>query len=142
VNLAPVGRLLYIVLFVITGASLPLGLLAGTLGLTLAIVAARAAGKLVGVLAVAPVGGLRIQQSVGLALALLPMSSLPLLMLHDILRVYPAFSQELTAAFLSAIVVMEVAGPFAVQYGLKLAGESLPQLDSTFVGMRAFKLRA
>jgi len=142
VNLAPVGRLLYIVLFVITGASLPLGLLAGTLGLTLAIVAARAAGKLVGVLAVAPVGGLRIQQCVGLALALLPMSSLPLLMLHDILRVYPAFSQELTAAFLSAIVVMEVAGPFAVQYGLKLAGESLPQLDSTFVGMRAFKLRA
>ena len=142
VNLAPVGRLLYIVLFVITGASLPLSLLAGSVTLALAICAARAAGKMVAVLAVAPVGGLRIQQALGLGLALLPMSSLPLLMLHDILRVSTQFDPELTAALLSAIVIMEIVGPFAVQYGLHLAGESLPQLDSTFMGLRAYKARA
>ncbi|MGE5094201.1 MAG: cation:proton antiporter [Betaproteobacteria bacterium] len=142
VNLAPVGRLLYIVLFVITGASLPLGLLPGTFGIALAVVAARAAGKMVGVLAVAPVGGLRMQQAVGLGLSLLPMSSLPLLMLHDILRVFPQFGQELTAAFLSAIVIMEIIGPLTVQYGLHVAGESLPHLDSTFAGIRPYKARA
>ncbi|HET9650579.1 MAG TPA: cation:proton antiporter [Usitatibacter sp.] len=142
VNLAPVGRLLYIVLFVITGASLPLGVLPGAFGIALAIVAARAAGKMVGVLAVAPVGGLRMPQAVGLGLSLLPMSSLPLLMLHDILRVFPQFGQELTAAFLSAIVIMEIIGPLSVQYGLHVAGESLPQLDSTFAGIRPYKARA
>jgi Kef-type K+ transport system membrane component KefB len=142
VNLAPVGRLLYIVLFVITGASLPLGLLAGSFTLALVIVAARAAGKMVAILAVAPVGGLRIQQAIGLGLAMLPMSSLPLLMLHDILRVAPRFDPELSAAILSAIIVMEIVGPFAVQYGLRLAGESLPQLDATFMGLRAYKARA
>lgn len=136
VNLAPVGRLLYIVLFVITGASLPLGVLPGAFGVALAIVAARAAGKMVGVLAVAPVGGLRMRQALGLGMSLLPMSSLPLLMLHDILRVFPQFGQGLTAAFLSAIVIMEILGPLTVQYGLRIAGESLTQLDSTFVGIR------
>lgn len=141
VNLAPVGRLLYIVLFVITGASLPLGLIAGTLGLTLALVAARAAGKMVAVLAIAPMGGLRMQQAIGLGLAMLPMSSLPLLMLHDILRVFPRFGTELTATLLSAIVVMEILGPLAVQFGLRLAGESMPNLDTTFVGLRAYKAR-
>jgi Kef-type K+ transport system membrane component KefB len=137
-----VGRLLYIVLFVITGASLPLGLLAGTLGVTLAVVAARAAGKMVAILAVAPVGGLRLQQAAGLGLAMLPMSSLPLLMLHDILRVFPRFGTELTAILLSAIVVMEIVGPIAVQYGLRLAGESLTNLDSTYVGLKPYKARA
>ena len=142
VNLAPVGRLLYIVLFVITGASLPLGVFTSGAVLALALVAARAAGKMAAVLAVAPVGGLRIQQAVGLGLAMLPMSSLPLLMLHDILRVYPQFGAELTAALLGAITVMEIVGPLAVQYGLRLAGDAVPQLDSTFVGLRPYKARA
>jgi Kef-type K+ transport system membrane component KefB len=141
VNLAPVGRLLYIVLFVITGASLPLGVLAGSFTLAIVVVAARAAGKVVAVLAIAPLGGLRMQQAIGLGLALLPMSSLPLLMLHDILRVSPLFEPEITAAVLSAITIMEIVGPFAVQYGLHLAGESLPQLDATFMSLRAYKAR-
>jgi len=63
-------------------------------------------------------------------------------MLHDIVRVFPQFGQALTAAFLSAVVLMEIAGPLAVQYGLRIAGESLPQLDATFVGIRPFKARA
>ncbi len=142
VNLAPVGRLLYIVLFVITGASLPIGLLGSSITLALVVVAARAAGKLVAVLAVAPVGGLRLQQAIGLGLALMPMSSLPLLMLHDILRVSPGFEPELTAAILCAITIMEIVGPFAVQFGLRLAGESLTQVDSTYVNLRAYKARA
>jgi Kef-type K+ transport system membrane component KefB len=127
VNLAPVGRLLYIVLFVITGASLTFESLAVAGWAGLAIVAARAAGKMAGVLLVAPLGGLRIPQTLGLGLALLPMSSLSLLLHHDIARLYPGFDAGLSAAFLAAIIVMEVAGPLAVQFGLRLAGETLPE---------------
>ena len=129
VNLAPIGRLLYIVLFVITGASMPLGLLFAGGAVALAVVAARTAGKMLGVLLVAPLGGLRLKQSVGLGLALLPMSSLSLLLQHDIARVYPEFGLDLSAALVGAIIVMEIAGPFAVQYGLRLAGETVPDPD-------------
>ena len=126
VNLAPVGRLLYIVLFVITGASLPVESLA-TGGLaSLALVGARAAGKFTGVLTLAPIGGLRMRQAIGLGAAVLPMSSIALLMLHDIARYFPSFRGDFTAVILGAILMMEVVGPFAVQWGLRFAGETLP----------------
>jgi Kef-type K+ transport system membrane component KefB len=126
VNLAPASRLLYIVLFVITGASLPLPALAagGVAGIALA--AARALGKFVGVLTFAPIGGLRLRQAMGLGCALLPMSTLALILQHDVARTFPEFGADLTAVFLSALIVMEIAGPIAVQWGLKLAGETAP----------------
>ena len=130
VNLAPVGRLLYIVLFVITGASMPLPMLFAGGGIAIAYVLARLAGTMLGVLAVAPLGGLRLKQSVGLGLALLPMSSIALLLQHDIARLYPAFERDLSAIVLGAIIIMELAGPLAVQYGLRLAGETEPEPEA------------
>ena len=130
VNLAPIGRLLYIVLFVITGASMPLPLLAAGGAIALAVVLARAAGKMLGVLLVAPFGGLRLKQTAGLGLVLLPMSSLALLLHHDIARIYPGYGQSMSAVLVGAIIVMEVVGPVAVQYGLRLAGETLPDPDA------------
>ena len=126
VNLAPASRLLYIVLFVITGASLPLDALAtgGVVGL--AVAAARFLGKVVGVLAVAPIGGLRPKQALGLACALMPMSTLALMLHHDVVRHFPAFGANLTAAFLSAVIVMEIVGPIMAQWGLTFAGETAP----------------
>ena len=127
VNLAPVGRLLYIVLFVITGASLPaVSLLeAGALGFAFA--AARFVGKFVGVLIFAPLGGLSMRQGVALGLALTPMSTLALLMQHDIGRLFPGFERDLGATFIAALLIMEIVAPFAVQYGLRLAGETIPE---------------
>jgi Kef-type K+ transport system membrane component KefB len=133
VNLAPIGRLLYIVLFVITGASLPMGALMEGGLVALAIVAARTLGKLVGVGIVAPLGGLRMKQTAGLGLALLPMSSISLLLAHDIARIAPGFGGALLAGMLGAVLVMEIAGPLAVQYGLRLAGETLPDEEPTMI---------
>jgi Kef-type K+ transport system membrane component KefB len=130
VNLAPVGRLLYTVLFVITGASLPLPMLAAGGVVALAYIGARALGTFAGVLLVAPLGGLRVRQTVGLGLALLPMSSLALLLQNDIARIYPGFGRELSAVVLGGILVMEILGPLCVQAGLKLAGETLPEVEA------------
>lgn len=126
VDLGRASRLFYIVLFVITGASLPLVALQSAGWAALAFVAARAAGKFVGVLAIAPMGGLKWRQSVGLAAALLPMSSLSLLLLHDVVRLYPESATELTAVVLAGLIVMELVGPVATQWGLRLAGETAP----------------
>ena len=137
VNLAPVGRLLYIVLFVITGASLPVSGLATALGLGLAFIAARFAGKFVGVLLFARWGGLRWRQAVGLGLALSPMSTLALLMQHDIGKLFPGFHDDVGPIFLAGLLVMEVIGPFAVQYGFRLAGETLGDATGSYRPLRA-----
>ena len=126
VSLAPVGRLLYIVLFVITGASLPLGVLPEAGLVAVAFFFARAAGKFLGVFAVAPLGGLTFRQATGLGLALMPMSTLSLLMYTDIARFYPAFGEELGVTFLTVLILMEIVGPVAVQLGWRIAGETLP----------------
>jgi NhaP-type Na+/H+ or K+/H+ antiporter len=131
VNLAPASRLLYIVLFVITGASLPPEALfeGGIVGVALA--AARAAGKLTGVLVFATLGGLRIRQAGGLALTLMPMSTLALMLDYDVSRAYPAFADEIGSTFLAMIIVMEVMGPLAVQWGVRMAGETEPDPAAT-----------
>lgn len=131
VNLAPVGRLLYIVLFVITGASLPLSSLVSAGWLAVLFIMARALGKAVGVLAIAPIGGLRVKQALGLGMVLMPMSSMGLLMYHDIAPHFPAFARDLGAIFLGAVIIMEIIGPLTVQWGLKLAGETAPDMDRT-----------
>ncbi|HUP28976.1 MAG TPA: cation:proton antiporter [Usitatibacter sp.] len=136
VSLAPVGRLLYIVLFVITGASLPLGALATAGWIALALAVARTAGKFLGVVMFAQLGGLRLKQGIGLGLALTPMSTLALLMQHDIGHLFPGFAHDLGAVFVGAILITELASPFAVQYGLRLAGETLPDTTGQF---RAFR---
>ena len=136
VSLAPVGRLLYIVLFVITGASLPLSAFATAGWAALAFLVARAAGKFLGVLAFAPLGGLRWKQAAGLGLALMPMSTLALLMQHDIAKLFPEFGQHLSAVFLVVVIVMEIAGPLAVQWGFRIAGESLPDATGAYKAFR------
>jgi hypothetical protein len=117
----------YIVLFVITGASMPLETLALGGVAAVALVFARAGGKMLGVLLVAPFGGLRMVQTAGLGLALLPMSSLTLLLQHDISRLYPEYGLHLQAALVGAIIIMEIVGPVAVEAGLRLAGETAPE---------------
>ena len=130
VDLGRASRLFYIVLFVITGASLPLSSLQSAGWAALAFVVARAAGKFLGVLAVAPIGGLNWRQAVGLGAALMPMSALALLLLHDVSRLYPAFGADLAAVVLAGVIVMELAGPIATQWGLTFAGETVPHADS------------
>ena len=128
VSLGPSARLLYIVLFVITGASLPTSALVVAGGAGVALALARVIGKLAAVLILAPFSGLRVRQAAGLALALSPMSTFALLMQHDVARNYPDFA-DASAIFLAAIFVMEFIGPVAVQAGLRIAGETAPDDD-------------
>jgi Kef-type K+ transport system membrane component KefB len=127
VDLGRASRLFYIVLFVITGASLPLSAFEAAGWAALAFVAARAAGKFVGVFAFAPFSGMRARQSLALGAALMPMSGLAMLLQHDIAKLYPEFGQTLAAVVMAGIIIMELAGPIAVQWGLRYAGEAAPE---------------
>jgi Kef-type K+ transport system membrane component KefB len=118
------GQLFYVCLFVITGASLDLALLAtaGTAGLAFVLV--RFAGKAVGVLALAPLVGLEWRKSVLLATALAPMSGLAVVLVHQTAALYPEIRASVAPVVLAAVVILELAGPVATQFALRRAGEA------------------
>jgi Kef-type K+ transport system membrane component KefB len=126
VDLGRASRLLYIVLFVITGASLPFEAFIQAGWVAVAFVAARVLGKVLGIALIAPFSALRPRQVVGLAATLLPMSSLALLLQHDITKLFPEFGQDLAPVVIGGVILMELIGPLAVQFGFKLAGEAHP----------------
>jgi hypothetical protein len=97
-------------------------------GAGLALAAARLVGKMAAVVCLAPLGGLRMRQAAGLALALSPVSTFALLLLHDVSAQYADFA-DVATIFLAAIFIMEFIGPIAVQFGLRIAGESAPDDD-------------
>lgn len=119
-----VGQLFVVVLFVMSGASLRIGdLMIGGV-LAAAFVLARFVGKSVGVLALTYFSGARRGSAGLLCLALTPMSGLAISMVHGTTELYPEFGARLAAIVLSAVLIMEIIGPIAVQFALRRAGEA------------------
>ncbi|HEX9183489.1 MAG TPA: cation:proton antiporter [Burkholderiales bacterium] len=120
------GQLFFVILFVLTGASLQFAPL-GSVGLAVAaFVAARFAGKALALLAFARLSGVSTVNAGLLSLALLPMSGMAVVMVLDTAALYPEFGGELAAIVLSAVAVLELLGPIATQFALKRAGEADP----------------
>lgn len=120
------GGVLVLMLFVIVGAAWSPALLAQGLVAALAILGARAVAKLLAVQALARVSGLSQRQGLGLSLALTPISGTTLLLYLDTASTHPQVAAALAPVVLTAIGVMELLGPLAVQAGLKYAREQAP----------------
>ena len=128
VRFGEVGQLFFVLLFVITGASLEfraLGVAAA--GVVVAYIALRFLGKALALLAFGHLSGIRPGGAGLLAIALLPMSGLAVVMVRDTVSLYPSFGRELAAVVLSAVVVLELIGPLATQFALRRAGEAHPE---------------
>lgn len=120
------GQLFFVVLFVLTGASLELASLATAAGVAAAFVVMRFLGKAAALLAFGRLSGIRPGGAGLLAIALLPMSGLAIVMIQDTALFYPSFGRELADVVLAAVVVLELAGPLATQFALRRAGEARP----------------
>lgn len=118
------GQILLMLLFAISAATLDLDLLRfGALaGATL--VAARYAGKALGVFTIAPLSGLSLRKASLLSLALLPMSGVALILVHDTTALFPELGAELSSIVVSAIVMLELLGPAVAHFALVRAGEA------------------
>lgn len=128
VRFGPGAQLFYVILFVLTGASLEfhaLGVAAATA--VAAFLAMRFAGKAIAVLAFAPLSGIGFRAGGWLAVTLLPLSGQAVTMVRDTVSLYPSFGRELAAIVLSAVVVLELLGPIATQFALRRAGEARPE---------------
>ncbi len=121
------GQLLFVILFVLTGASLELHALPTAGLVAIAFITVRFLGKAVALLAFSRLSGLRAGGAGLLSVALLPMSGLAIVMVRDTAALFPAFGAELAAVVLSAVALLEIFGPLATQFALRSAGETHPE---------------
>jgi len=121
------GQLFFVILFVLTGASLEFSALtAAAIAVTAAYVAVRFLSKGVALLAFGHLSGIRPGGAGLLAVALIPMSGIAVVMVRDTISLYPSFGKELAAVVLSAVAVLELLGPLATQFALRRAREAHP----------------
>ncbi len=124
VDFSRVGLIFFVVLFVVSGASLSLDSLKSGAVAGGAFVLARFAGKALGVMTFTHFSGLRPGSAGLLTLTLMPMSALAIVMLEVTTGLYPQLRGELSAIVLSAVLILELAGPLLVQFALTRAGEA------------------
>ncbi|MBI4123518.1 MAG: cation:proton antiporter [Betaproteobacteria bacterium] len=120
------GQLFFVILFVLTGASLEFEALGVAAAVAAAFIVMRFLGKALALLAFGRLSGIRPGGAGLLAVALLPMSGLAVVMVQDTALFYPSFGRELADVVLSAVAVLELLGPLATQFALRRAGEAHP----------------
>jgi len=118
------GQLFFVILFVMAGVSLRFDLLPQASYVAAMYIVLRFLGKALAILVFGRLSGLRPGAAGLLGIALLPMSGLAVVMVHDISGLYPEFGARLSAVVLSAVALLELIGPLATQFALKQAGEA------------------
>jgi Kef-type K+ transport system membrane component KefB len=117
------GGMLVLMLFVIVGASWsPEALAAGGLA-ALALVVARGLGKGVVVLVLSRWSRISVRQGIALAVTLTPLSATALVMLSELTRSLPDLGETVAPIVVTAVALLELLGPIAVQVALRFAGE-------------------
>ncbi len=120
------GQLFFVILFVLTGASLEFGGFREAAAVAAVFVLVRFLGKALALLLFGRLSGIRPGGAGLLAIALLPMSGLAVVMVRDTALLSPSFGMELAAVVLSAVAALELVGPLATQFALRRAGEAHP----------------
>jgi Kef-type K+ transport system membrane component KefB len=124
VEIGSKGQLFFVVLFVVIGAMLEGKQLALGGGLALVYVFARCTGKILGVMPWTMMSGLSRKNAALLGLTLTPMAGFAIVMMQDIWALYPELDNRAFAVVLSAVMILEVLGPLAVQFALRRSGEA------------------
>ena len=122
------GQILVMLLFGITAAGLDLSLLPAGAAAASALIAARYAGKTLGVFALARPSGLALRKASLLSLGLMPMSGVALIMARETSASYPELGPMLVTVVLSAIVMLELLGPLVAHFAIVSAGEAAEEI--------------
>jgi len=128
VEFGPTAQVLFVLLFVLTGAAVTLGNLAAGAWVALVFVLARFAGKLLGVMLFSGRSGLSARKAGLLGLMLMPMSATAVAMVEATARYYPQFGERLAAVVLGAVLILELTAPLGAQLALRGAGEIRPEV--------------
>jgi Kef-type K+ transport system membrane component KefB len=118
------GAVLVVLMFTANGLAADLSGLHQNMLLVFLLITVRAIAKLLPVLALANYSGINLRQAIALGIALMPMSSVALLLTLDTGVAFPTFGAGLGLVLMSCIVILELTGPILVQLGLRLAKET------------------
>lgn len=119
-----IGQIFMILLFALVAAQIELSLVPAGLLAAASLLAARWAGKTLGVVALGRWSGLGMRKSAWVAAGLMPMSALAAVLVQETSQVYPEFAPQLRAVMVSAVAVMEILGPLLLQFALRRTGEA------------------
>lgn len=120
------GGALVLMLFVIVGSAWsPQILVAGGFA-ALALLVARFVAKAAAIVLLAPAARSTWRQGLALSITMTPLSATALVMLSELMRAEPALTAGAVPIILASIAVLELVGPIAVQFALRLAGELPP----------------
>ena len=119
-------RLFFVVLFVLTGATLRPSQFGTVAWLGLAFVLVRLLGKGIALFAFARPARVSMSQAATLTLALTPMAGLAIGMTQPIFDIAPEFGAHLAGIVASGIAILSVLGPIATRYALVRSGEGEP----------------
>jgi Kef-type K+ transport system membrane component KefB len=119
-----ISRLALIVVFIASGTLLQPASFATAILPALGVVAARALAKGIGVFLFARPSGLSLRKASLLSIGLLPMSGATLLWVESTASIWPALGEQLAAIILTALLIMELIAPPALQFALRQADET------------------
>ena len=123
------GGALVLMLFVIVGSAwTPQILMAGGFA-ALALLVTRFLAKTVAIVALSPWARASWRQGLALSITMTPLSATALVMLSELMRAEPKLAAGAVPIILAAIAVLELFGPIAVQFALRLAGELPPPVQ-------------
>ena len=120
------GGVLVLMMFVFVGSAWSPAVLAAGGAAAVVLLVARMLGKLAAVMALSRWSRASARQSLALAVTLTPLSATALVMLAEIWDLLPEHGRTVAPIVLSAIVMLELLGPIAVQLALRFAGEIAP----------------
>jgi len=125
-RLGRAAPLFFVVLFVLTGATLRPDQFGTVAWLGLALVLVRLVGKAVALFAFARPARISARQAATLTLTLTPMAGLSIGMTQPIFDIAPEFGAHLAGIIASGIAILSVLGPIATRYALIQSGEGEP----------------
>jgi Kef-type K+ transport system membrane component KefB len=117
------AQIFFVVLFVLTGATLRADQLGSVAWIGLAFVIARSAGKATALYALAWPAHISVRQAGTLGLALTPIAGLAIGMTQPIYDIAPEFGARLAGIVIAGVAILHLLGPVATRYALIRAGE-------------------
>ncbi len=126
VEFGDVAQLFFVVLFVMTGASLKIADFSTVAFMALAFVAVRFAAKALAVFAFGKFSGLSVRQCAALSLTLTPLAGLAAGMTFLLNDYAPQLSPLAAAIVLASVTFMQFVGPVAARFAFTLSREADP----------------
>jgi len=123
-SLKMISEPIYLLFFVLSGASLAFDMLLASGFVLIAYILARSAGKILGPFLGALASGFSVGNARNISLSFLSQSAVAIGLSLIVLEKYPILGQRVNAVILGGVVFFELIGPYLMKHALEKSGEA------------------